>query len=144
MYRPPANILISEPCNVSRHASSWAPSHYLAHKTYDRHDRQLGRQSSVAHPMHQLREEEHHDGRPLAMSADSHNRAPVQSNDELHLLRAEAEESKNALLDAREMAERAQDRANAATEAAGRTRREQRVLVERLRQFETTAFEGPQ
>lgn len=89
-------------------------------------------------------EEEHHDGRPLAMSADSRNRAPVQSNDELRLLRAEAEESKNALLDAREMAERAQDRADAATEAAERTRREQLVLVERLRQLETTAFGGPQ
>ncbi|CAH0486085.1 unnamed protein product [Peronospora farinosa] len=42
------------------------------------------------------------------------------------------------------MAERAQDRADAATEAAERTRREQLVLVERLRQLETTAFGGPQ
>ncbi|CAI5705686.1 unnamed protein product [Peronospora effusa] len=50
----------------------------------------------------------------------------------------------NFLLGAREMADRAQDRAVAATEAAEHTRREQRVLVERLRQLETTAFGGPQ
>ncbi|CAI5722004.1 unnamed protein product [Peronospora effusa] len=144
MYRPPSNIPTSEPCNVSRHGSSWAPIHCSAPGACDPRDRQLGRQFNVAHPMHQLREEEHHDGRPLAMSADSRNRAPVQSNDELRLLRAEEEESKNALLDAREMAERAQDRADAATEAAERSRREQLVLVEWLRQLETTAFGGPQ
>ena len=94
--------------------------------------------------MYKLREGKHHDESNLAMSADSRNRAPVQSNDELRLLRAGAEESKNALLGAREMADRAQDRADAATEAAERTRREQLVLVERLRQLETTAFGGPQ
>ncbi|CAI5706010.1 unnamed protein product [Peronospora farinosa] len=82
--------------------------------------------------MYQSRAEENHDGGPLAMSADSRNREPVQSNDELCLLRAEAGESKNALLDAREMAERAQDRAVATTETAERDRREQRVMVERL------------
>ncbi|CAI5704894.1 unnamed protein product [Peronospora effusa] len=144
MYLQPGNIPTSEPCNVSRHASSWAPSYYSAPGACDPRDRQSGRQSSVAHPMHQLMEEEHHDGRPLAMSADSRNRAPVQSNGELRLLRAEAKESKHALFDARKMAERAQDRADAATEAAERTRREQLVLIERLRQLETTAFGGPQ
>ncbi|CAI5730212.1 unnamed protein product [Peronospora farinosa] len=68
--------------------------------------------------MHHLKTEENHDGRPLAMSADSCNRES--------------------------MAERAQDHADAATEAAERTRREQRVLVEHLRKLETTAFGGPQ
>ena len=78
------------------------------------------------------------------MRTNSHNRAPGQSDDELRLLRADAEESKNTLLDAREMAESAHDRAAAATEAAERTRRKQQELVERLRQLETAAFGGPQ
>ena len=73
--------------------------------------------------MHLPREEEHHDGRLLGLGADSHNRAPVPSSDELRFLRADTEEAMNGLLDAREMAERARDRAAAATEAAERTRR---------------------
>ena len=89
--------------------------------------------------MHQPREEEHHGGRSPAMSADSHNRTPGQSDDEMRFLRTEADESKNALLDAREMTESSHDRA-----AAERTRREQQGLVERLRQLETAAYGGPQ
>ena len=94
--------------------------------------------------MHPPREGEHHDGRPLVLGADSHDRAPVPSSDKHRFLRADTEEAKNALLDAREMAESARDRAAAATEAAERTRREQRGLVERLRQLETAEFGGPQ
>ena len=102
-----------------------APGHYSAHEAWGLHDRLYGPQSSVAHPMHPPREGEHHDGRPLGLGADSHDRAPVPSSDELRFLRADAEEAKNGLLDAREMAESARDRAAAATEAAERTRREQ-------------------
>ena len=40
----------------------------------------------------------------------------------MHLFRAEAEEAKNGLLDAREMAENARDRATAAAEAADRSK----------------------
>ena len=123
MYRPLANIPTSGPYNVSRFETSRAPSHYSVPGAWDLRDRRFDQQSSVARQMHQPREEEHHGGRYLAMSADSHNRAPGQSDDELRLLRAEAEESKNALLDAREMAESAHDRAAAANEAAERTRR---------------------
>ena len=92
--------------------------------------------------MHQPREEEHRGGRSPLFGADSHNRAPGPSNDELRFLRADDEEAKNGLLDAREMAESARDRAAAATEAAERTRREHQGLVERLRQLETAAFGG--
>uniref|UniRef100_A0AAV1UWD0 Uncharacterized protein n=1 Tax=Peronospora matthiolae TaxID=2874970 RepID=A0AAV1UWD0_9STRA len=74
--------------------------------------------------MHPPREEERHDGRPLVMSADTHNHTPVPSNEKLRILRADSEEEKNGLLDAREMAESAQDCAAAATEAAERTRRD--------------------
>ena len=93
--------------------------------------------------MHLPREGEHHDGRYLGLGSDSHNRAPVPSNDELRFLRADTEEAMNGLLDAREMAESSRDRAGAATEAAERTRWEQQGLVERLRQLETAAFEDP-
>ena len=144
MYRPLANIPTSGPYNVSRFETSRALSHFSAPGAWDLRDRRFDQQSSVARPMHQSREEEHHGGRSLSMSADSHNQAPGQSNDEMRLLRAEAKESKNALLDAREMAESARNRAAAATEAAERTRREQQGLVERLRQLETAAFGGPQ
>uniref|UniRef100_A0AAV1U8X0 Uncharacterized protein n=1 Tax=Peronospora matthiolae TaxID=2874970 RepID=A0AAV1U8X0_9STRA len=121
-----------------------APSHYSAQEAWGLHDRRYGPQSSVAHMMHPPREEEHHDGRLSGLGADSHNRTPVPTGDELRMLRAETEEAKNGLLDAREMVESAQDRAAAATEAAERTRREQQVLVERLRQLETATFGGPQ
>ncbi|CAH0513305.1 unnamed protein product [Peronospora belbahrii] len=94
--------------------------------------------------MHQSREEERHDGRPLAMSADSHNRTPVPTGDELRMLRAETEEARNGLLDARGMDESAQDCAAAETETAERTRPEQQMLVERLRQLETATFGGHQ
>ena len=90
-----------------------APSHYSAQEAWGLHDRRYGPQSSVAHPMHLPREEEHHDGRLLGLGADSHNRAPVPSSDELRFLRADTEEAMNGLLDAREMAERARDRAAA-------------------------------
>ena len=49
----------------------------------------------------------------------------MPSNDELRFLPADTEEAKNCLLDSREMAESARDRAAAAKEAAKRTRREQ-------------------
>ena len=61
----------------------------------------------------------------------------------MRFLRAETKETKNGLLDAREVAEKAQDRAADATEAAESTRRKQKGLVERLRQLETAAFGGP-
>ena len=57
--------------------------------------------------MHPLREEEHHDGRPLALSAYSHNRTPVPSNDELRFLRADAKEMKNGLINVPEITESA-------------------------------------
>ena len=43
-------------------------------------------------------------------------------NDELRFIRVDTEEAMNSLLDARDMAESARDRAAAATEAAERTR----------------------
>uniref|UniRef100_M4BMH3 Uncharacterized protein n=1 Tax=Hyaloperonospora arabidopsidis (strain Emoy2) TaxID=559515 RepID=M4BMH3_HYAAE len=93
--------------------------------------------------MHPPREGEHHDGRSLGLGADSHNRAYVPSNEELRFLRAGTEEVKYGLLDAREMADSARDRAVAGTESAERNRREQRGL-ERLRHIKTAAFGGPQ
>ena len=50
----------------------------------------------------------------------------------------------NELQDARLMAGSAREDANAATSAAEKTRREQKVLVERLRRLETEAFGQPQ
>ena len=79
--------------------------------------------------MHPPREGKHHDGMSHRLGADSHNRAPVPSNDELRCLLSETEEAVNGLLDAREMVER--------------TRREQQGLVERLHQLETAALGGP-
>ena len=90
--------------------------------------------------MHPPREGEHHDGRSLGLGADSHNRAPVPSNDELRFLRADTGEAMNGLLNAREMAKSARGRAAAATEAAGMTRRKHQGLMERLHQLETAVF----
>ncbi|CAI5711108.1 unnamed protein product [Peronospora destructor] len=143
MCRPLVNIPTNGPYNVFQYGTSRAPSHYSAHDAWDLRDRRFGPQSNVAHPMHLPREEEHHDGRSHASGTNSHNRTPVPSNDELRFLRADAEDAKNGLLDAREP-ESARDRAAAATEAAERTRREQQGLVERLRQLEIAAFRGPQ
>ena len=57
--------------------------------------------------MHPPTEEERQDGRPLAVDAGLGNRTSLLSNDQLRFFRAETEETKNGLLDAREMAERA-------------------------------------
>uniref|UniRef100_M4B918 Uncharacterized protein n=1 Tax=Hyaloperonospora arabidopsidis (strain Emoy2) TaxID=559515 RepID=M4B918_HYAAE len=119
------------------------PSSDSAQEMWGLHDRRYGLQSNVDHPMHLPREGEHHDGRYLGLGSDSHNRAPVPSNDELRFLRADTEEAMNGLLDAREMAESARDPAAAATKADERTRQEQQGLVERLLQLETAAFGGP-
>ena len=76
--------------------------------------------------------------------ADSHNRAPLLSNDELRFLRADTEEAMNGLLDVREMVKSTRDRATAAMEAAERNRREQQGLMECLRQLGTASFGGTQ
>ena len=72
--------------------------------------------------MNPPRKGENHDGESPGLGADSHNGAPTPPNDEMRFIRVDTEEAMNGLLDARDMAESARDRAAAATEAAERTR----------------------
>ena len=66
------------------------------------------------------------------------------SAEQCRILVAAAEQMSNELQDARLMAESAREDANAATSTAEKTRREQKVFVERLRRLETEAFGQPQ